>query len=89
MLDHVVKNLKLFLTDNSTDDASTIKLLFPLTVARLFRTFPAKVAWKLEKILPLNKSCVKQLFQTPYRAKTIHKNLRNYKVSFGFLPKYL
>jgi hypothetical protein len=39
------------------------------TVARLFRIFPAKVAGKFEKILPLNKCCGKQHFQTPLMAK--------------------
>jgi hypothetical protein len=54
------------------------------TVARLFRTFPAKVAGIFEKILPRNKSRLKQLFQTLFRAKDNHKNLRNYKISYGF-----
>jgi hypothetical protein len=55
----------------------------------LFRTFPAKVAGNGKKILPLNKNRANQLFQTPFREKTIHKNLRNDKISYGFSPKYL
>jgi hypothetical protein len=39
------------------------------TVARLFRTFSAKGAGKFEKILPLHKFHVKQLIQTPFKAK--------------------
>jgi hypothetical protein len=46
-----------------------LELNMGLTVARLFPTFPAKVAGKFEKILPLIKCLVKQLFQTPFRAK--------------------
>jgi hypothetical protein len=49
------------------------------TVARLSRTFPAKVAGKFEKILPLNKCRVKQLFRGLIQQKTLHKNLKNYK----------
>jgi hypothetical protein len=40
-----------------------------ITVARLFRTFPAKVAGKFEKVLLLNKCRVKQLLQTPLEQK--------------------
>jgi hypothetical protein len=39
------------------------------TVARLFRTFSAKVVGLFEKILPLHKSHVKQLIQTPFIVK--------------------
>jgi hypothetical protein len=45
------------------------KMGIRITVARLFRNFPAKVAEKFEKILPLNKCRVKQLFLTPFIAK--------------------
>jgi putative transposase len=36
------------------------------TVARLFQTFPAKVAGKFEKIRPLQKILCKATFQTPF-----------------------
>jgi hypothetical protein len=37
-----------------------------VTVARLFQTFPAKVAGKFEKIGPLQKILCKATFQTPF-----------------------
>jgi hypothetical protein len=40
---------------------------------------PAKVAGKFEKVLPLSKHGVKQLFQAPFAANAIDKKLRNYK----------
>jgi hypothetical protein len=58
------------LTSSANAGATTKQLVgFYSTVARLFRTFPAKVAGKFEKILLLQKCRVKQLFQTPFFAK--------------------
>jgi hypothetical protein len=58
-----------------------------ITVARLFRTFPAKVAGKFEKIQPLKKCCVKHPFRHLLEQKTIHKNRGNFKHLYGFSSK--
>jgi hypothetical protein len=47
------------------------------TVARLFRTFPAKLAEKFGKILQPKKWHLKHLFRHLLWEKTIHKNLKN------------
>jgi hypothetical protein len=42
------------------------KVITKNTVARLFQTFPAKVAGKFEKIRPLRQILCKATFQAPF-----------------------
>jgi hypothetical protein len=52
-----------------SEKIGTTFIEFKTMVARLFRTFPGKVAEKFEKNLPFHNCRVKQLFQTPFIAK--------------------